>query len=334
MVGSACCHLVRSSEERSGLVETAAHHAHPSEHHWVRRLGGRHLLFDDSKSGSDVALGEMDHCRQRLDQPGVDPVDVEATCDVERSLGLGEAAGHERHPTMHDRQALVDVDEVVEAFDVSGHGVDAPDVQQLRSVVRHDVGSLDPAPGFEQMLDRRHQIARLRMPTPGRGVELGRPLRRSADEFDAQKISEQVVEPVPGAGSVECDHELVTAGERVEPDGAIVGATHLVDERSGEPLEHRRVEQSLSFGLVDRVEELVAQVVGDQVVVAMEGRDELGHIVVVPHRERGEHQSRQPTPPFDRRAVRHRRCRDPRRRRRATTPPRRRRIAGRPPGPR
>ena len=55
------------------------------------------------------------------------------------------------------------------------------------------------------------------------------------------------------------------------------------------------VEQSLPFGCVDRVEELVAEVVGDQMVVAMEGRDELGHVAVASHRERSQYQPGSPT---------------------------------------
>ena len=87
MIRSIRRHLSRMCQERSGIVESAGHHANATEHHWMRRLSRRHridpLSVDDCQTRCDVAFGQMDHRRQRQDESGVDTVDVEATGNLQ-----------------------------------------------------------------------------------------------------------------------------------------------------------------------------------------------------------------------------------------------------------
>ena len=95
------------------------------------------------------------------------------------------------------------VDEVAEPFDVAGDGVGPTDVEQVRGVVRDDVGGFDTASRPEEVLDRRHQIAGFGVPPAGGSVERGAALRRRPFQLGLQQIAEQVVESEPRAGALE-----------------------------------------------------------------------------------------------------------------------------------
>ena len=245
--------------------------------------------------GGDIAAGEVDHRGQRQDQSGVGPIDVEPPRGLECSFGFGEPSGHERHPGVDDRQSFVLVDEVSEPLDVAGDRVGASDVEELGGVGGDEVGGLDAATGSQVVLDGRHQLACFGVPPAGGGVELGAPLRDRTFELGAQQVLEKVVEPEPRPGPVEGDDELVGRGQVGEPLGAVVDAADLVDQRSGEAVEDRHLEEPATFVRVDRVEELVGEVVGDELVAAVEGLDEVVDVVLAAQGQAGEHEPSGPT---------------------------------------
>ena len=294
VVGSTRRHLVGPREEGSGFLEATRHHPYASEHHRVGRLRRGHLTLDHLQACRHVTLGEVDHRRQRHDQPGIHPLHVEGACHLKGPLGLGEAAGDEADPAMDDRESLVSVHEVPEPFDVAGHGVGASDVEQRGGVVGHQVGCLEVAAGLQVVLDRAGQVARGLVPARGCLVQLGPAGGGGACQFGPQQVAQQVVEPEPRPRAVERDDELVGPGQALEPRGAVGRAAHLVDERTAQAVQDRHLEQAPPLGRFEGVEELLAQVVGHQLVVAVERRDEVRGIASVAQRQRREHEPRRP----------------------------------------
>ena len=100
------------------------------------------------------------------------------------------------------------------------------------------------------------------------GVELRHHLRLPPQQLGVQQLTEQVVVAVPLAPAVERDHQQVAALQPIEHAAGSLAAHGHVAERTGQPVEDRRAGQERDVGPRHPVEELRAQVVAHEAVVA------------------------------------------------------------------
>ena len=89
-------------------------------------------------------------------------------------------------------------------------------------------------------------------------------------ELAQEEIAQQVVRSEPFAAFVERDEEQIRRRDLGEEPGRSRGGEHRVARRTGECIEHRRVDEEIDCRRRHRPEILVAQELGDQPVVACE----------------------------------------------------------------
>ena len=104
-------------------------------------------------------------------------------------------------------------------------------------------------------------------------VEFAAPLRLAALELVPQQLAEQVVVAIPLASPVERHHEAVRTLERLERVCRARRLEHGVAEPAGHPVQHRGVLEEVRLGRRQPGQELEAEVVGHEPVVAGEARD-------------------------------------------------------------
>jgi hypothetical protein len=127
-------------------------------------------------------------------------------------------------------------------------------------------------------------------PCRGACVEVGYPLRESLLRFEPKQIAKEVVVAKPGAGAVQTDQELIHARGVAQPlhtagfagDGIDKGATELVEDRC--------LQEALAIVRIDRGEELVAEILDNELIVAPECFDELAGVGGPSKRETREHE--------------------------------------------
>ena len=104
----------------------------------------------------------------------------------------------------------------------------------------------------------------------GAGVQLGLELRLAPAQLGAEEIAEQVVEPVLLPHRVERHDEEVRPGELVEHLPRSAALEHRVARRAVEVLQHRDPGEELDDGFGKAVDQLVAQVLRNEAVIARE----------------------------------------------------------------
>ena len=102
------------------------------------------------------------------------------------------------------------------------------------------------------------------------GVERGHGLGLAPLELASQELAEQVVVAVPLASPIERHDEAVRAHERLERRCGLRGLERRVAEAAAHPLEHRRVREEPGLGLRQPGQDLEAEVLRHQPVVAGE----------------------------------------------------------------
>jgi hypothetical protein len=119
-------------------------------------------------------------------------------------------------------------------------------------------------------------------------VELAFGVGVGAAKLHAQQLAEEVVVAVPRATGVEGDEEEVRVLDVGQDARGVIGAEHCVAEGRGEAVEDRRPEQEPARLLVEAVEDLGREVVGDVTVVGGEVPDDVAWGVGAGEPERGE----------------------------------------------
>jgi hypothetical protein len=152
-------------------------------------------------------------------------------------------------------------------------------------------GRVPDVTGGQPVDDGLPQVALFLEPHRGTGVERGQPVRERLPGLEPEQVAEEVVVAVPGAGAVEADDELVGPGGVTEPGRAAGRVGEGVDEGAAELVDDRRLQQAPAIVVPDRGQQLVAQVVDDELVVAPEGVDELVGVGRPSEREAGEDQA-------------------------------------------
>ena len=108
-------------------------------------------------------------------------------------------------------------------------------------------------------------------------MEVGRPRRVAALELGSEHVGHQPVVPESLVAPVEADEEEPLARDLRQRRGRARALQDVVAERARQRVEDRGLEQQLPVVGRQATEDLVAQVVGDHVVVATERR-ELGRV--------------------------------------------------------
>src|SRR5436305_9711220 len=104
-------------------------------------------------------------------------------------------------------------------------------------------------------------------PPRGAPVQLPHGLWTGRGKLDPEKLAEQVVVAIPDAASIERDEEQVRALDLGENPGGALRSEDGVAEWCGKTVENRRTEQEAQRFVVDGVEHLGCEVVGEVTVV-------------------------------------------------------------------
>ena len=137
-------------------------------------------------------------------------------------------------------------------------------------------------------------VARAGVPVARSPVELRFDGRVRPPQLGPQHAGEEAVVAVRGVGVVERHDEEVRARHVAQRDTGGGPPQHGVAERAGQLVEHRRaLEEAQPLG-VEPVEQLVAQVVGEQPVVAAEPLDGPVQVGPVAQREGGDVETGRP----------------------------------------
>ena len=189
----------------------------------------------------------------------------------EPSLGIGRPPGQRAHPGAEDgdrgepHQVVV-----VEPLEPLLEGLQAPAVVEPQCEPGDQPGDGGRLARGLAVEDRRLQQVIGHAPGHRAGVERGHRLGLAALELAPQELAEQVVVAVPLASPVERHDEAVRAHERLERRRGPRGLEHRVAEAAAHPLEHRRVREEPGLGLRQPGQELEAEVLRHQPVVAGE----------------------------------------------------------------
>ncbi len=142
-------------------------------------------------------------------------------------------------------------------------------------------------------LDRLVDGPVLGMPAGGAAQEVRRRLWALTFEAIGEEIMEQPVVPEPPSLPIERNDEGVRPHQFVEPSVAVAALEHLVEQWRRQPWDDRRREQERSGAVVERVEDLFDEVVGDFATATSErGRKHAAALAA--GRQRGEGHSGRP----------------------------------------
>ena len=151
-------------------------------------------------------------------------------------------------------------------------GVPAPlDGRQV--VLGDQTGRRLDLAGLDRMADGLAHAPGGGEPGESVAVELPAPLDRAPPELGAQQVREQVVIAVPLAMIVQRRQEQVAALELDQQLGGAAAADGGVADRSGHPLEDRRLDEEVAHGWRQRIERDLLEVVAD----VARGTAEAGH---------------------------------------------------------
>ena len=132
------------------------------------------------------------------------------------------------------------------------------------------------------------------VPLAGALVQQRDLLRLLAEQARPQHVGEQVVVAVPLPPIVQRDDEQVGALQGRDHLAAVVAAGDGVTQRSGEPVENRRLQQEAANRIRLMRQHLLDQIVDEVPVVAGEPGDEAARVLAALQGERGELQRGDP----------------------------------------
>jgi hypothetical protein len=234
----------------------------------------------------DITGGEGEVDAQRRGHRGA--VGDETPHDLEPALGLGVAAGEERAPPGQERARQVTACHLAEPIEQAAQGLDLPGTQQPGPVNAHQpCGAVQIAAG-EPVADGPAVVAGGLEPGSGPPVKLGQVVGHRRQRLEAQEVAEQVVVSEPRPGAVEAYEELVRPGGLAQPLAVAAGVGDGVDQLAIELIEDRGLQQSAVLIGVEVSEQLVAEVLDDELVIAAEGDDERLGVIRSPEGEAGE----------------------------------------------
>ena len=148
--------------------------------------------------------------------------------------------------------------------------------------------------GDQQVLDGRGRVAVGLEPCRRAAVELRQQVGERSPGLQQEQVAEQVVVAVPLPRAVQPDHQLVAAGQVVQPAGAVGGAGDGVEQWPGQAVEHGGLHHPAAFLRLQHGQQFVGQVAGDQLVVTTERLDEAAGVRGALQRQPGQHQARGP----------------------------------------
>ena len=129
------------------------------------------------------------------------------------------------------------------------------------------------------MVDGRLEVPGAVVPGAGPAMQPGDVSGALVEQARVQDVGEQVVVAVPAAVVVEGHDEQVLSFQGRQGRPPVRTAGDGIAQRSGHPVEHRRLEQEPPQVVGLAVEDLVGEVVHDEPVVAREALDEPGGVV-------------------------------------------------------
>jgi hypothetical protein len=155
--------------------------------------------------------------------------------------------------------------------------------QQLTRTLR--VSALD------RVRDRAVDVAGIGVPGARALMQLGLALRLDAAQLRPEHPRQRRVVPVLAVGAVERNHQDVRPRHVPQHLAGAAAPEDGVAQRARQVLEHRRAPQELPLIVRQPVEQLVADVVRHQPVVAAEARDGAVHVLLAAERLRREVQA-------------------------------------------
>ena len=251
------------------LLDTVGHHSRPQSGDPGLDRGA--AVRERDRRGRPLGESEppLGICRAACQ--GSDPGCLNGECGIPPQVVIAEPA----QPLLHGLHPAVVVQRQSKAVDQARYGI-----RLTRGVPVDDRGFrqvVGDAPGHR--------------PT----VELGHDVRLAALELLAQQLAEQVVVAIPLASPVEGYHEAVPALERLERVCRPRRLQHGVAETATHAIEHRGVLEKLRLGRRQPGQQLEAEVLGHEPVVAAEARGARRARRPGLHRQRREVQARGPT---------------------------------------
>ena len=184
----------------------------------------------------------------------------------EVALPAGELAGGRR-----ERERRVGGDlRVGEPTEPAFDGRLAPVTDRTHDVVPDELSRALDVAAADRMMQRAVEVARPLMPVAGTAVELLLDLGLAPVQLSPQHLAEQPVVAVALVGAVERDEQQVRPRQRGQRGGRARSAQHGVAERARQRVEHRRSQHELELLRREAGEDLVAEVVRHQPIVAAE----------------------------------------------------------------
>ena len=228
------------------LLDTVRHHVRPQGGDPGLDRGA--AIRERDRRGCPVGESEPPLGLCRPPRQRADPGSVDGERGVPRQLVVAEPA----EPLLQGLHPAVVVERQRKGVDQAGDGVrlagSVPvDDRRLRQVV-------GDAPGHRATVERGHHV------------------RLAALELVPQQLAEQVVVAIPLAAPVERHHEAVRTLERLERVCRPRRLEHGVAEAAAHAIQHRGVLEELRLGRRQPGQELEAEVVGHEPVVAGEAR--------------------------------------------------------------
>ena len=148
-----------------------------------------------------------------------------------------------------------------------GSGAAAPDHRQV--VIGSDSGDELVVMGGRSVIDRLAQKASFDMPQSSAAMDLHHGLCVVRCELELCKLGEERMDTEPSPVLQPSDEE-VRVLQRLERRGCVGASEDAVEELGGEVAEDRRTQQEPARLVVERAEDLVVQVVGDESVISAE----------------------------------------------------------------
>ena len=125
-------------------------------------------------------------------------------------------------------------------------------------------------------------------PRRGSPVKLRHGLRTGSGKLDPQKLPEQVVVAIPDPTRIERDQKQVRPLDLGQNASGALGTQHGVAKLRGKTVQNRRSEQKAPRLVLDSVQHLGCQIVGDVTVIGGELPDPLARLVDTGEPERSE----------------------------------------------
>ena len=192
------------------------------------------------------------------------------TCGAERERGGDRQliGGEQRHAIQRELRPAV--------------------AQQPERLVPHEVPGTGRVARLNGVLDGQTRVAVAREPRTRARMQRARQLRPAHAQLGAQRVGEQRVVPVLGIGAVETDDEDVHVRQLAQQPRGVVALQHVVAERARQAPHHRAGGEEVDPIGIELAEQLVADVVDHQPVVAAEALQRAPGTGLFAQRERRE----------------------------------------------